>query len=83
MDFGVSKIVCIIFKNKLYFSLLILRLFYVFVVGVSYILVAKRGASHRKLVLIFVTVIMVPVNHENQYFTILCACLHSVVLFAF
>lgn len=83
VDFDVFKIGVLFFKNKLYFSLLILRLFYVFVAGISYILVAKRGASHRKLVLIFVTVIMVAVNHENQDFTILLACLHSVVLFAF
>ena len=45
MDFDALKIVCIFF-NTLYFSLLILRLFYVFTACVPYVLVAKRGVSH-------------------------------------
>jgi hypothetical protein len=78
-----SKLCVLFFKNKLNFSLLILRLFYVFIAGVSCVLVANRGVSHCKWVLILVTVLVVPVNHENQDFTILPAFLHSVVLFAF
>ena len=77
------KLCVLFFKNKLYFSLLILRLFYVFIAGVSCVLVAKRSVSHWKWVLILVTVLMVPVNHENHDLTILPAFLHSVVLFAF
>jgi hypothetical protein len=46
VDFEALKIVCINFLNKLNFSLLILRLFYVFIACVSYVLVAKRGVSH-------------------------------------
>ena len=58
-------------------------LFYVFIAGVSCVLVAKRGVSHCKCVLILVTVLIVPVNHENQALTIFPVFLHSVVFFAF
>ena len=56
-----------------------LGLFYVFIAGVSCVLVAKRGVSHCKCVLILVTVLIVPVNYENLALTIFPVFLHSVV----
>lgn len=78
-----SKFCVWCFKNKLSFSLFILRLFCIFIVGTLYVLVTKRGVSLWKWVLILVTVLSVPVNRKNRDFTLLTVFVHSVVLFAF